>query len=196
MLKEKVAEACLLILFLENCYYNTTIITLLYYFTTNIVLQELFFFLFGYRAEIGWIGFLFFFVQDLITFQFSLKQISRELIIRIIYNFHPHDCLCCWVVYIHFTAQCYIVYFITLSKAVSSWLYSECAAPRGPTYPRCPGRINMLLDMTRVQCSASGVFLITVAASRCLGHLFWWVLPVVVIFPLYLYKTIPTYFLA
>lgn len=147
-----------------------------------------------------------FFLQDLITFQFSLKQIPRELIIRIIYeptealtlqnlcNFHPHDCLCCWVVYIRFTAQRHIVYFITLSKAVSSWLYSECTAPRGPTYPRFSARINMLLDTTRVQCSASGVFLLTVAASRCLGHRSWWVL--VVIFPLYLYKTIPTRYLA
>lgn len=50
LLKERVAEACLLILFLANCYYNTTIIKLLYYFT-NIVLQEMFFFFFPVNEQ-------------------------------------------------------------------------------------------------------------------------------------------------
>lgn len=45
-----------------------------------------------------------------------------------------------------------------LSTAVTSWLYPECVVPRGPTYPGCSTRINMLLDTTRVQCSASGDF--------------------------------------
>lgn len=148
-------------------------------------------------------GISFFFVQDLITFQFSLKQIPRELIIRIIYKALPYKTFAISILMIVFAAglftyvsQLSVILYILLHYRMSSWLYLECAAPRGPTYPRCSGRINMLLDMTRVQCSASGVFLITVAASRCLGHLSWWVLPVVVIFPLYLYKTIPTYFLA
>lgn len=51
--------------------------------------------------------------------------------------------------------------------------------PRGPTYPGRATRINMLLDTTRVQFSASGgllLYLLTVAASHSPGHLSGWVI--------------------
>lgn len=50
----------------------------------------------------------------------------------------------------------YTVYLIMLSAAVTSWLYPESVSPRGSTYPGCSTRINMLLDSTMLQRSASG----------------------------------------
>lgn len=49
-------------------------------------------------------GISFFFVQDLITFQFSLKQIPRELIIRIIYKALPYKTFAISILMIVFAA--------------------------------------------------------------------------------------------